>query len=420
MTTFNNQALPHGWETRRLKTVLMETDLRNANDGIPLLSLTRGHGLIPQSEASTSSLIAQDLSNYKVCESGDLVMNRMQAWSGMFAAASMNGLVSPDYTVFRPFEPNSVKYLEHLLKTPYMVTQFAQRSKGIGSGFNRLYTADFGDCTAPIPPQDEQAAIVRYLDHADDIINRYISAKEQLIVLMEEQCQVIIHQAVTQGLDPCVSFKPSPSHLIGDVPEHWQIRSFSSIAQPKSITGHDELELLSVYLYLGVIKFSDADERRTNPTSQDLSNYQLVEPGDFVLNNQQAWRGSVGISDLRGIVSPAYLVLSLSEDLHPQFANLLFRDRAMVHQYVIASRGVGTIQRNLYWPHLKQIIVPVPPRKEQHQIVEHAIGHTNKVNAAIGATRRQIELINEYRARLVADAVTGQIDVRHGVVELPD
>lgn len=76
----------------------------------------------------------------------------------------------------------------------------------------------------------------------------------------------------------------------------------------------------------GVIRFSDVDAKRTNVTSLDLSKYQLVEVGDFVLNNQQAWRGSVGVSEYQGIVSPAYLVLSLSEELNPRFANYLLRE----------------------------------------------------------------------------------------------
>ena len=101
--------------------------------------------------------------------------------------------------------------------------------------------------------------------------------------------------------------------LIDEVPAHWGISPLCSKATLKSITDRVDEELLSVYLDKGVIRFQDVESKRTNVTSLDLSKYQLVEVGDFVLNNQQAWRGSVGVSDYQGIVSPAYLILKLSE-----------------------------------------------------------------------------------------------------------
>ena len=160
---------------------------------------------------------------------------------------------------------------------------------------------------------------------------------------------------------PYPAYEPSDVEWLGAVPAHWDVVRLSAVSRPKPVVNQQHRELLSVYLNLGVIRFSDINEKRTNPTSQDLSQYQAVDPGDFVLNNQQAWRGSVGVSNLEGIVSPAYLVLALSSRLDPNFADLLFRDKSMVGQYVMCSKGVGTIQRNLYWPHLKRIATLVPP-----------------------------------------------------------
>ena len=153
------------------------------------------------------------------------------------------------------------------------------------------------------------------------------------------------------NLKPYPHYKSSGFEWLGNVPAHWEVLPLCAIATPKSITGQQHRELLSVYLDRGVIRFSEVEEKRTNVTSEDLSKYQAVDPGDFVLNNQQAWRGSVGVSSHSGIISPAYHVLSLSPKIHTGFANLLFRDRAMVTQYLVCSRGVGSIQRNLYWPH---------------------------------------------------------------------
>ena len=130
-------------------------------------------------------------------------------------------------------------------------------------------------------------------------------------------------------------------------PSHWEVLPLYAVAQEKSICNCTELPLLSVYLDLGVIPFSAKAEKRTNVTSTDLSKYQRVDVGDFVLNNQQAWRGSVGVSFDTGIVSPAYIVLSMNDRLNSRYANYLFRSRIMVDQYLINSKSVGSIQRNI-------------------------------------------------------------------------
>ena len=218
--------VPGHWKARRIKTIFRELQERRGQKHFELLSMTRAKGLIPQSQSSTATLLAEDLSNYKVCRESDIVMNRMQAWSGMFAVPQQEGVVSPDYSVFTPTEPGEIRFFEHLFKTPILVEQFAKYSKGIGSGFNRLYSKDFGDIQVPMPPPEEQAAIVRFLDHADEQIQRYIAGKERLIALLEEERQALVHQAVTRGLDPSVRLKPSGVEWLGDIPEHWEVVPF--------------------------------------------------------------------------------------------------------------------------------------------------------------------------------------------------
>ena len=137
-------------------------------------------------------------------------------------------------------------------------------------------------------------------------------------------------------------------------------------------------------------------EKRTNVTSKDLSKYQRVDCGDFVLNNQQAWRGSVGISFDTGIVSPAYIVLSMNDMLNSRYANYLLRSRIMVDQYLINSKSVGSIQRNIYWPALKRASVPVPPRDEQDQIVRFLDWKVSGINKLIAVKQKQIATLKEF------------------------
>ena len=189
-------------------------------------------------------------------------------------------------------------------------------------------------------------------------------------------------------------------------PSHWSVLPMYALAKEKSICGCVDLPLLSVYLDVGVIPFSAKAEKRTNVTSKDLSKYQRVDCGDFVLNNQQAWRGSVGISFDTGIVSPAYIVLSMNDMLNSRYANYLLRSQIMVDQYLINSKSVGSIQRNIYWPALKRTSVPVPPREEQDQIVRFLDWKVSSINKLINIKKKEIKAIDALKRSMVSHAIT--------------
>ena len=205
-------------------------------------------------------------------------------------------------------------------------------------------------------------------------------------------------------------YKSSDIKWLDLIPKHWKILPLYALATEKSICDCVELPLLSVFLDVGVIPFSQKSEKRTNATSKDLSKYQRVDPGDFILNNQQAWRGSVGVSFDTGIVSPAYIVLRMDNTLVSKYANYLFRSGVMVNQYLINSKGVGSIQRNLYWTSLKRVRVPIPPREEQDQIVRYLDWKVSEINKLIVVKKKEIALLEEQRQWVINNAVT------HGIV----
>ncbi len=179
------------------------------------------------------------------------------------------------------------------------------------------------------------------------------------------------------------------------IPSHWEETYLSRAYSLKSIPGHTDEDLLSVFLNKGVINYSDSDKKQVHKPSEDLSKYQLVEPGDFVMNNQQAWRGSVGVSKYRGIISPAYYVWTPRNDYNPNYMNYMFRDKDIVDQFVLASKGVGSIQRQIFVPYMKTTILAIPPREEQDQIVRYLNWQTSKINKLIHGYQREIQLLEE-------------------------
>ncbi len=203
-------------------------------------------------------------------------------------------------------------------------------------------------------------------------------------------------------------YKPTGIPWLPEVPEGWEVRRAGSFLKVKDSPSAPEEELLSVFLDRGVIRFTEGGEKRANATSKDLSKYQLVDPGDFVMNNQQAWRGSVGVSPYRGIVSPAYFVVQMANCIDPQYANYALRSKPFVCVYELCSRGVGSIQRNLIWNTFKGRHLPLPPLPTQRAIVAYIEEKSAKIDAKVAALEREVELLREYKQSLIADVVTGR------------
>ncbi|MGB0784461.1 MAG: restriction endonuclease subunit S, partial [Marinomonas sp.] len=202
------------------------------------------------------------------------------------------------------------------------------------------------------------------------------------------------------------TYKDSGISWAYDTPVHWDVKPITAVAEVVSEASRPDLELLSVYLGRGVIRFSDASEKRTNATSVDLSKYQVVRPGNLVLNNQQAWRGSVGVSAYEGIISPAYIILELKDNFDAHFANYYFQTPTTVAHFLVSSKGVGTIQRNLYWPALKRCSVTVPPLPEQQAIAQFLDDKTAKIDQAVKIKEDQIALLKERKQIIIQEAVT--------------
>ena len=387
---------------------------------LPLLSVYLDVGVIPFSAKAEkrTNVTSKDLSKYQRVDCGDFVLNNQQAWRGSVGISFDTGIVSPAYIVLSMNDMLNSRYANYLLRSRIMVDQYLINSKSVGSIQRNIYWPTLKRTSVPVPPREEQDQIVRFLDWKVSSINKLINIKKKEIKAIDALKRSTVSHAITRGLTADAPMKYSGVKWLGDIPQRWYTVPLYAIAQVKSINNCIDLPLMSVYLDAGVVPFVEREEKRTNATSKDLTNYQRVDPGDFVLNNQQAWRGSVGVSFHSGIVSPTYIVLSLNNTLDSHYANYLFRSRCMVDQYLVISRGVGSIQRNLYWSALKRVVVPIPSKKEQMEIVEYLDGLNNKFDATIKKLTEEVAVLEEYKNKIIADTVTGKIDVRG--IEIPE
>ena len=410
------KAIPAHWEIRRNKNVFteMKEEVGEHSSEYTLLSLTL-NGIIPR-DMDAGGKFPSDFGKYKVVKKGYMAfcLFDVDETPRTVGLSNFDGMLTGAYTIMNVSNINP-RYILYY----YLALDNGKLLKPLYTGLRKTINVNtFQSTKIPVPPRTEQDQIVRFLDWKISMVNRLINTKRREIKAVDAMKRSMVSSAVTRGIEPNAPMKFSGTKLLGDIPEQWETAPLGSMAKEKSICDCTELQLLSVYLDEGVIPFAQKDEKRTNTTSKDLSKYQRVDPGDFVLNNQQAWRGSVGVSFDTGIVSPAYIVLQMDDTLNREYANYLLRSRGMVDQYLVISRGVGSIQRNIYWSSLKRVIVPIPPKEEQERIVAYLKETVIKMQNAILYLTKEVETLEEYKTKLIADVVTGKIDVRD--VEIPE
>jgi type I restriction enzyme S subunit len=410
--------VPAHWRTPRIKTVLREKDARSLDGSGLLLSLTRNRGLIDRSDMTDKIHSARTLAGYKLYEPGEIVMNRMQAWSGMFGAGNKPGLVSPDYAVFKLLGRDLVSLLLARIKAPDLVSQFALESKGIGSGFNRLYSDKFGAIAISLPPPDEQAAIVRFLDHANRKIDGFIRAKRKLIGLLNEQKQAIIHRAVTRGLHPDAPLKPSGIPWLGDIPKHWDVLRAKYLFREVDDRSKEGKEThLAMSQRLGLVPSNMVESAMR---SESYAGAKLCQEGDLVLNRLKAHLGVFALAKQGGVISPDYSVFRKRAVICMEYYESVLRSSACRRELRIRAKGLVESFWRLYTDDFYDIRLPVPPPDEQREIMSAMTVETAPLTTAIARTEREIALMQEYRTRLTADLVTGKLDVREAAAKLPE
>ena len=268
---------------------------------------------------------------------------------------------------------------------------------------------------------EEQAAIVRYLDDADQRIREYVSAKERLIVLLEEERQAVIHQAVTKGLDPNVKLKPSGVEWLGDVPEHWQVIQLARIGSFSKGSGGTKDD--EVPRGIPCVRYGDlytthkyfVNQTRSYIAEEKLDQYTPIRRGDVLFPTSGETIEEIGKSAVNLIEPPVYcggdlIIFRPTMPLNPKFSGYLLDSSISQDQKSRMGRGVSIM--HIYSNQLKYLWMGLPPIDEQETIGRYLDKATAEINLAVDRTRRQIELMEEYRTRLIADVVTGKIDVR--------
>ena len=359
---------------------------------------------------------AYDSCGTSLAPSGSLAIST-RAPIGHVGILSASACVNQGCRLLVPNESGVSAYLYHTLEAG----QSELKSQGQGTTFAELSRGKLAGIPIALPPHSEQVTIVRFLDHADRRIRRYIQAKEKLITLLKEQKQAIINQAVTRGLDPNVRLKSSGVEWLGEVPKHWEVvrgKFLFRCIDVRSRTGEEEL--LTVSSEHGVVPRSSATV--TMFKAESYLGYKLCWPGDLVINSLWAWGRGLGVSRYHGIVSSAYGVYRLRPPFskYCHYIHRLVRSTPFNLELRVRSKGIWISRLQLTDEAFLGALFPVPPVPEQAAIVSFLDRTTAALDAATTSAQRETSLLREYRTRLIADVVTGKFDVREAAARLPD
>lgn len=405
-------AVPEHWNEQRAKTFFREVDERSKTGQEELLSVSHLTGVTPRSQKKVTMFKAESYVGSKLCRPGDIVINTLWAWMAALGTSRHLGIVSPAYGVYRAhltdnFNPT---YLDYLLRTRAYVAEYIGRSTGIQSSRLRLYPNQFLDIALIQPPLAEQDQIVAYLRAQDAHIARFIKAKRDLIKLLTEQKLRIIDHAVTRGLDSSVALRPSGIDWLGEVPEHWKLRRLkflaNNVTNQTTTKANDEIYLAMEHVesWTGVARPLEGDVEFASTVKRFVTD-------DVLFGKLRPYLAKVTRAVHAGVCVSEFLVLRSRKGLVlPAYLEQLLRCKRVID--LINSSTAGAKMPRADWTFIGNVRLAVPPVDEQKNILSFIAIETKDLDETVRRANDEIKLIFEYRDRLIADVVTGQVDVR--------
>lgn len=360
---------------------------------------------------------------YQGVRRGDLVLHAMDAFAGAVGVSDSDGKCTPVYAVCEAKRDLENRYYAYVVREMARSQWIAALARGIRERSTDFRFADFGDQSLPVPNRNEQSAIVSFLDGITSRVNRFIRNRRRLIALLNEQKQAIIDQAVTRGLDPNVRLKPSGVEWLGEIAEYSQVTSLRYLAT-KFCSGVTPRGGAAVYESDGVpflrsqnVRFEGLRLENVARISPDLHaalSATHVMPQDILLNITGASIGRVcavpsGLVEAN-VNQHVCIIRPRQRHVCPDYLGMYLASSPIQHEIYVQQNGAS--REGLASDAIRALPIVLPPLDLQRQIVERLGEQTGNLVRLLHHTERQIDLIREYRTRLISDVVTGKVDVR--------
>lgn len=385
---------PSHWNKVRNKSFLKVAGVQvgDRRNEYPLLSLTT-KGIILRDIESGKGKFPKDFDTYQIVKKDDLVfcLFDIDETPRTVGLVEVEGMITGAYTVF------SVNQNIALPKYIYYFYVWVDNIKGLRpyySGLRKTVRSDkFLMLYIPLPPFVEQEKVVSYLEDKTSKIDEVIWAKEKQIKLLQELKDVEIANVITRGLNPDVKMKDSGISWIGQIPDHWEVVRLKTIlTESKEKTSVDGGMLLSLSQYTGIMP-KDSTNKMGMFEAESTVGYNIVHPGQFVMNIMLAWNGSYAVSDYEGVISPAYCVFNFNVDCEKKYFHYLLRLPAYSGAFKTQSKGIIDSRLRLYPQYFLAFKTIVPPIEEQRLIVDYIESKCNKADSLISDLEAEIDYL---------------------------
>jgi type I restriction enzyme S subunit len=397
---------------------------------LPILEVSLRTGVrVRDLDNSKRKQMMDDRGKYKRAAIGDIAYNMMRMWQGAVGAAPTDGLVSPAYVVASPFSETNTRYYSYLFRTAAYMQEANKFSRGIVSDRNRLYWDEFKQMPSVFPPTVEQKAIADFLDAHGRLTRRFIRNKRRLIDLLNERKQAIVNAAVMCGLVANVRTKLTGIEWLPEIPTHWDLRKIKQVAafNPSRSEVNGQFDPLDDVVFLPMERVSERGQIDCSERGKirDLSNgYTYFRRGDIVLakitpcfeNGKGAYLDQLETEI--GFGTTELIVLRALGGIEPRFLFQITRLHAFRQLGAMAMTGAAGQQR-IPSSFVKEFQFGLPPPEEQQRILAYIESEPRVIDAAIERATKEIDLIREYRAQLIADVITGELDVRNVTLAEP-
>ena len=422
--------VPVHWEVRRLKYTAGMNERSLAESTAPDYEFSYleigavGQGVLID-KPTRMRFVSSPSRARRVVRDGDTLLSTVRTYlkASWFAFEVGDKLVcSTGFAVLTPKGSIAPRFLGLLVRSENFTDRVT--SESTGTAYPAISENQLASLSVPLPPLLEQRAIVRYLDYVDRRIRRYVSAKQKLIALLEEEKQAIINQAVTRGLDPNVRLKPSGVEWLGDMPEHWTLPRLRNLGDaligltydPQDVVDEADglLVLRASNILNGQLVYGDTVYVRSAVPSK-----LITQEGDILICSRSGIRALIGKNariDAHSAGTTFGAFMTVFRGPHNDYVHQVFNSKFF--EYQSAAFFTSTINQ-LTLGILYDMKVPFPPSEERQWVLRYLQEMTASMNEAISASIRQIELAQEYQTRLISDVVTGKLDVREAADSLP-
>lgn len=407
--------IPSHWECKKIGNLFTQRNEKVSDKVYEPLSVSK-NGVVPQLESAVKTDAGD---NRKLVLKGDFVINSRSDRKGSCGVSPLDGSVSLINIVLKPRRSWNEKYVHYLMRCYLFSEEYYRNGRGIVADLWTTRYSEMKSILLPVPPRKEQDQIVRYLDWQTSKINQLIDAKKKQIQVLREHALSVCNELLTRGINPNVTFQPTGSNWMDEIPAHWKISKIAKhFTIKKRIAGKEGYDVLSITQQGLKVKDISTNEGQM---AANYSGYQFVYPGDFAMNHMDLLTGYIDISKHFGVTSPDYRVFVLDDtkNCYPEYYLQLFQlcyKRKIFYGY---GRGAANQGRwRMPAVNFRSFEIPLPPYEEQ-EIISAKIQEINaRIESACSKLESEIITLSEMKTRRISDVVTGQIDVRS--IEVPD